>query len=333
MRANAARHPDHDAGVALPDALLAVREILAGGRGGDRRRDPRRRPVQARLAPGADPGAARAPGRAERAASPTSSQRIGLSATQRPLERIAQFLVGPKRECEIVDAGTSQGARPGDRRAGRGHGGPGRSQLPQRGRRPPTDRDRAARPTCARSGRRSTRSCWSWSSEHTSTIIFVNNRRAAERLAKRLNELANERRRAGAPGDRARRATTRPARKAPPRTPARTRSTRRRDRPRPPRLALPRGADRGRGAAQVRAAALPGRDLLAGARHRHGRRRPGDPGRVAEVGQPRPAAGRPRRPLARRGLAGPDLPQVPRRPARVRGRRQAHARRARSRRR
>src|SRR3712207_2614349 len=32
-------------------------------------------------------------------------QRIGLSATQRPLERIAQFLVGPKRECEIVDAG------------------------------------------------------------------------------------------------------------------------------------------------------------------------------------------------------------------------------------
>ena len=27
--------------------------------------------------------------------------------------------------------------------------------------------------------------------EHTSTIIFVNNRRAAERLAKRMNELAN----------------------------------------------------------------------------------------------------------------------------------------------
>ena len=32
-------------------------------------------------------------------------QRIGLSATQRPLERIAQFLVGPRRECEIVNAG------------------------------------------------------------------------------------------------------------------------------------------------------------------------------------------------------------------------------------
>ncbi len=37
-------------------------------------------------------------------------QRIGLSATQRPLERIAQFLVGPKRECKIVDAGHCQGA-------------------------------------------------------------------------------------------------------------------------------------------------------------------------------------------------------------------------------
>ena len=35
-------------------------------------------------------------------------QRIGLSATQRPLERIAQFLVGPKRECEIVDAGAAR---------------------------------------------------------------------------------------------------------------------------------------------------------------------------------------------------------------------------------
>ncbi len=32
-------------------------------------------------------------------------QRIGLSATQRPLERIANFLVGPKRDCEIVNAG------------------------------------------------------------------------------------------------------------------------------------------------------------------------------------------------------------------------------------
>ena len=101
----------------------------------------------------------------------------------------------------------------------------------------------------------------------------------------------------------------------------------------PPRLARPRGAAGRRGAAQVGQAALPGRDLVARARHRHGRARPRDPGRVAEVGLPGPAAGRPRRPPAQRGLEGPDLPQVPRRPARVRGGREADARRARSRRR
>ena len=32
-------------------------------------------------------------------------QRIGLSATQRPLERIGDFLVGAAAGCEIVDAG------------------------------------------------------------------------------------------------------------------------------------------------------------------------------------------------------------------------------------
>src|SRR3954469_8078826 len=32
-------------------------------------------------------------------------QRIGLSATQRPLEEVGRFLVGPARECTVVDAG------------------------------------------------------------------------------------------------------------------------------------------------------------------------------------------------------------------------------------
>ncbi|MFN8179683.1 MAG: DEAD/DEAH box helicase [bacterium] len=32
-------------------------------------------------------------------------QRIGLSATQKPIEDIARFLVGPERECRVVDAG------------------------------------------------------------------------------------------------------------------------------------------------------------------------------------------------------------------------------------
>ncbi len=135
-------------------------------------------------------------------------QRIGLSATQRPLERIAQFLVGPKRKCEIVNAGvrkdldlqivvpvedmTEPGAdASGERRAAsdgqvmpdlspdRIDPGPIESSL-----------DPAANP----------RSIWpaiypellKLVREHTSTIIFVNNRRGAERLAKRLNELHNE---------------------------------------------------------------------------------------------------------------------------------------------
>src|ERR1700742_1121220 len=32
-------------------------------------------------------------------------QRIGLSATQKPLEEVGRFLVGPRRECRVVDAG------------------------------------------------------------------------------------------------------------------------------------------------------------------------------------------------------------------------------------
>ncbi|MBV8941571.1 MAG: DEAD/DEAH box helicase, partial [Solirubrobacterales bacterium] len=32
-------------------------------------------------------------------------QRIGLSATQKPLEEIGRFLVGPKRSCRIIDSG------------------------------------------------------------------------------------------------------------------------------------------------------------------------------------------------------------------------------------
>src|ERR671920_668116 len=66
-------------------------------------------------------------------------QRIGLSATQRPLDEVGRFLVGPTRECRVVDTELLK--------------------LVQ---------------------------------SHKSTIVFVNNRRGAERLAMRLNELAGE---------------------------------------------------------------------------------------------------------------------------------------------
>jgi ATP-dependent Lhr-like helicase len=44
-------------------------------------------------------------------------RRIGLSATQRPVERVAQFLVGSGRPCAIVDIGHAAQARPGHRSA------------------------------------------------------------------------------------------------------------------------------------------------------------------------------------------------------------------------
>jgi ATP-dependent Lhr-like helicase len=131
---------------------------------------------------------------AERVADPAAAadrprvQRIGLSATQRPLERIARFLVGPKRDCEIVDAGRTkeldlQIVVPVDDMAE-----PGAPNFPN------SDGVPAEGEPLAH-----VRSIWpaiyprllELVQEHNSTIIFVNARRAAERLAKRLNELAN----------------------------------------------------------------------------------------------------------------------------------------------
>ena len=113
-------------------------------------------------------------------------QRIGLSATQRPLDRVASFLVGPKRECTIVDAGT-------------------RKELDLEIVVPVEDMTQPAsvdgKPNDGEFDPAPTQnSIWpaiypellKLVQSHTSTIIFVNARRAAERLAKRLNELANE---------------------------------------------------------------------------------------------------------------------------------------------
>jgi len=115
-----------------------------------------------------------------------SVQRIGLSATQRPLERIAQFLVGPKRECRIVDAGVAKEldleivvpvedmAEPGAPAFPKEDGNPSEGE--------PQAHIRSIWPAIYPELLKLVR-------EHTSTIVFVNNRRAAERLAKRLNEL------------------------------------------------------------------------------------------------------------------------------------------------
>ena len=125
--------------------------------------------------------------RLEHLASADALQRIGLSATQRPLERIAKFLVGPKRECKIVDAGRTKQLDlkivvPVDDMAD-----PGAPSFPSSDGTPPEGEPLVHQ-----------RSIWpaiypellKLVREHTSTIVFVNNRRGAERLAKRLNELA-----------------------------------------------------------------------------------------------------------------------------------------------
>ncbi|MEX0972439.1 MAG: DEAD/DEAH box helicase [Solirubrobacterales bacterium] len=114
-------------------------------------------------------------------------QRIGLSATQRPLERIAKFLVGPKRDCEIVDAGVAKEldleivvpvedmSEPGAPNFPNSEGVPADGE--------PNAHVRSIWPAIYPELLKLVR-------EHQSTIIFVNARRAAERLAKRLNELA-----------------------------------------------------------------------------------------------------------------------------------------------
>ena len=134
-----------------------------------------------------------------------SLQRIGLSATQRPLEEVGRFLAGPGRECTLVDAGvrkpldlkicvpvedmrepdapdpTNPAAGGTGTTAGGGDlVGPGLGSAEG-----PGTTARSIWPAIYPELLRLVR-------EHRSTIIFVNNRRGAERLAVRLNELAAE---------------------------------------------------------------------------------------------------------------------------------------------
>jgi ATP-dependent Lhr-like helicase len=128
-------------------------------------------------------------------------QRIGLSATQRPLAEIGRFLVGPGREVTIVDAAASTVNGTGrtlDLRIEvpvESMTEPGLAAAAIDPSAPPVD------PLEPLPGGESTRnSIWpaiypellKLVREHTSTIVFVNNRRSAERVALRLNELAEE---------------------------------------------------------------------------------------------------------------------------------------------
>ena len=91
--------------ITTPESLFLLltsqaRELCAVGRDGDRRRGARGRGDEARRAP-------RALARAAGAARDGPFQRIGLSATQRPLEEIGRFVAGG-RPIELVDAGVAK---------------------------------------------------------------------------------------------------------------------------------------------------------------------------------------------------------------------------------
>ena len=131
-------------------------------------------------------------------------QRIGLSATQRPLEEVGRFLAGAGRECRIVDAGVR---KPLDLKI---HVPVERMSEPDA--HDVTDPAVDGMGTAAGGGdlvgpglgppesAATSRSIWpviypellALVKQHRSTIIFVNARRGAERLAVRLNELAAE---------------------------------------------------------------------------------------------------------------------------------------------
>jgi ATP-dependent Lhr-like helicase len=114
-------------------------------------------------------------------------QRVGLSATQNPLEEIGRFLVGPQRTVKILD---TKVRKPLDLRI---HVPVESMVEPDRQGESPID------PLEPLPGGESTRgSIWPaiypellrLVREHRSTIVFVNNRRSAERVALRLNEMA-----------------------------------------------------------------------------------------------------------------------------------------------
>ena len=114
-------------------------------------------------------------------------QRIGLSATQKPLAEIGRFLVGPRRTCRLVDTGAHKELDLEIRVPVESMVEPDATPAP--------DLDPLQGGTEA-----TRRSIWpamypellELIESHRSTILFVNNRRAAERLAIRLNGLADK---------------------------------------------------------------------------------------------------------------------------------------------
>src|SRR5437764_4775680 len=111
-------------------------------------------------------------------------QRIGLSATQKPLEEIGRFLVGPTRTCKIVDSGIRKELDL-------------RIHVPVESMVEPDATPAPDLDPLAGGSEATRRSIWpaiypellELINAHRSTILFGNNRRAGERLALRANDL------------------------------------------------------------------------------------------------------------------------------------------------
>jgi ATP-dependent Lhr-like helicase len=228
--------------ITTPESLYLMltsqaREILTDVEAVHRRRDPRGRGHEARRAPRAD--ASSADRAAERRARSAAHRPVGDAEPARGGRQVHGRPAAPR---EIVDAGVR---KPLDLKI------QVRSSR-WSSRTPAVELDPLA------GGEATRKSIWpaiypqilELVKEHRSTIVFVNNRRGAERLAIRLNELAEEDIARAHHGSLAReeRTVIEEMLKA-------------------GELPVPRG------------------DLVARARHRHGRGRPRPAGRVAEVGR------------------------------------------------
>ena len=176
----AARHHDHHAGVAVPDADLAGPRGAARGRDGDPRRGARGRRHQARR----PPGRSRWSGstscwpvpRSGSGCPPPCARSTRWPASSAARRRSRWWRRRPR------SAGTSTVVVPVE----------DMSELGQ-----PIDDDLEGPASTGRAASRSGRTWRSgsstWSPQHRSTIVFANSRRLAERLTARLNEIAAER--------------------------------------------------------------------------------------------------------------------------------------------
>ena len=331
VRDEALGHPHHHPGVAVSGADLGGPRRPGRGADRDPRRDPCRRGDQARRPPGGVPRAARrAPARPRATHRALGDRAPGRGRRRLPRGRAVagRWRAAGRRRAATVDEadrGRRRRARPGPVRPGRG------AQRSDR-RRPAAAACRPGRPVGA--GRR----------VRPAAVDLAARRGARRRPRGRapvdpgVHQLAARRRAPDRPherglGDAAGRGRARPGLAAPGRGPRPVRDgrgdrhVRRGADPRAgaPRLDEPRRADPHRDRAQGGPAARGRRDVVARARHRHGRDRPRGAGGCAAVRGERAAAGRPRRSPGGCGVARGHLPDVPRRPGAVGGGRGPHA--------